>query len=234
MQTYKTEILEYNEISKIDGSWKLADYKNLLELMGLGSELDSMEENEIKEMCMISLTDFEPNEAAKYVLQYLIQDELTDGKLDQISNDMLDDRLWERFADLSFHRKLFDAYSLLREAFNGTFTNPTGVNFKVKITSSDKNFEPFEQTLKPSITRLLASGMGESSILNRLYSDQINSARFHEAENIIWEIKESNSLDNEKEYEIVSSFFWFENLKEVQSFEGKTQADETQEEEEEN
>lgn len=233
MQTYKTEILEYNEISKIDGSWKLADYKNLLELMGLGADIDSMEENEIKEMCMISLTDFEPNEAAKYVLQYLIQDRLADGKLDQISNDMLEDRLWEQFADLSFHRKLFDAYSLLREAFNGTFTNPTGVNFKVKITSDDKNFEPFEETLKPSITRLLASGMDDSSILNRLYSEQISSTHFLEAENIIWEIKETSSTDNEKVYEITSSFFWFENLKDIQGFEGKTQTDQTQNEEEE-
>lgn len=231
MQTFKTEILEYNKISKINNSWKLADYKNLLDLMGLGEELDSMEENEIKEMCMISLTDFQPNEAAKYVLQHLIKDELTDGKLDQISNDMLDDKLWEQFADLSFHRKLFDAYSILREAFNGTFANPTGVSFKVKITSDDNNFEVFEETLKPAMVRLLASGMEENSILNRLYSEQINSTLFTEAENIIWEIKETNSSENEKEYEIISSFFWFEDLEEVESFEGKTQADQKEEEE---
>lgn len=231
MQTFTTEILSYEKISKIDHSWNIDDYKSLLELMDLADGFDSMDESEIREMCLISLTDFEPEDAAKFVLKHLIKNKLTDGKLTQMSNDMLDERLWEQFADLSFHRKLFDAYSLLREAFNGKFAKPTAVRFKIKITSNSSNFKVFDDSLHPAIVRLLVSGMDKDSIINRIYSEEMDSNNFSEAENIIWEIKELSSTKKEREYEIISSFFWFEDLEEVEKFEGKTKADEEEKEE---
>jgi len=230
---FNVEIMQFQKINRLTNEWNTNDYIMLLESMGLGDDdLSTMSGTDLKEMCQMSLSDFEPEEAAKYVITYLMHDELTPGKIEQISNEMIDDRLWEQFADLSFHERFFKAYGLLREAFNGTFAKPTGIKMSIKISSKHKDdFEIFEISLKPAVTRLLAAGMEENAILNRLYDEKIASDNFFEAENILWQIKEVSKSDSEVIYDIVSSEFWLEDLEDVEFYEAKTHADHVEDEE---
>ena len=233
MIDFNIEILNFKKINEIENAWNTDDYIALMDNMGLGDdELKSISKTDLKEMCKMSLVDFEPAEAANYVVSYLIKDELTEGKIDQISHDMMEDRMWEQFADLSFHERFFNAYSLLREAFNGTFAQPTGVKLEIKITSTNKDdFEVFNTSLNAVLVRLLSVGMTENAVLNRLYDEKIASNSFPEAENILWQVKELSKSDNEISYEIISSEFWLGELKEVESYKASTHADVLEEDE---
>lgn len=235
MQTgFDVKITSFKNISRIEGAWTDEDYKALLEMMGLDDGLDDLAGAELAEMCYMSLSDFEPNESARFVLSYLFPDDFTEGKLDQLSHDMPEERLWEEFSDSQYHHKLFNAYGLLRRAFNGTFTEPTGVQFTVAITTSKpENFEVFADAPNAPMVRLLAGAMDERMILNRLYADQISGDQFTEADGILWKLELISITDMESQYAVTSSAFWFSGLEDIDSFEGKTHADAATDEDEE-
>lgn len=227
MQTgFDVKITAFKNISRIEGAWSDEDYKALLVMMGFEDGLDGLEGAELEEMCFMSLSDFEPNEAARFVLTYLFPDDFSEGKLDQLSHDMPEERLWEEFSDSQHHHKFFNAYSILQRAFNGTFTAPTGVQFVVQVTAKKpEEFSVFGEEPNAAMVRLLAGAMDDRTILHRLYSDQISGDTFAEADGILWQMERTSKTDLEAQYSITSSAFWFSSLEEVDSFEGKTHAD---------
>ena len=231
--TFKVEITAFKKISAIEQAWSGEAYKALLELMGLNEGLDGLPAAELEEMCLMSLSDFEPPEAARFVLTYLFADELTEGKIDQLSHEMPEDRLWEEFSDCHCHRAFFNAYGLLRRAFNGTFPEPTGVQCTVDITAEQAaDFEVFAETPQAPLIRLLAAGMEESAILNRLYDEHISGDSFPEAAGILWDVEQVSLVDLQAQYTLTSSAFWFGGLEEIHAFEGQTHADTVAEDEE--
>ncbi len=228
---FNVAILSFEKISQTEGAWSADDYKSLLALMEFEDDLESLSDSDLKEICMMSLNDFDAQTAAKYVLTHLLDDELPDGKIDQTAHDMVEDKLWEEFADPSFHKRFFDAYGLLREAFNGTFAAPTGVTFQATISAQQQDdFDLFKPTIEPALTRLLSAGIAENAILNRLYAEKINGDHFPEAVNILWQVKEISKSAKEATYEITSSELWFGDLEDVESFDAVTHADTIKEE----
>ena len=146
---------------------------------------------------------------------------------------MIENKLWEEHADSAYHWSLFNAYGLLREAYNGIFKEPTGVKFTVKITANkNDSFEIFDSSLHAVIVRLLANGLNEDAILNRLYEEQIKGDSFPNAKNILWILKELSITEKERQYEITSSDLWFGELEERGTFDAKAHADVAEEENE--
>lgn len=229
---FKVDIHAFQKISHIENAWSQNDYTSLLIMMEIEDGIESMSESDLKEMCMMSLNDFDADKAAKFVLTHVVDGELPDGKIDQISHDMVEGKLWEEFADPSFHKRFFDVYGLLREAFNGTFADPTGVKFQIKIHAQETDdFGVFEPTAEPALVRLLSAGIDENAILNRLYYEKIRGDHFPEAENILWQVDEIATSNKEAIYEIISSELWFGELQDVESFSASTHADRTREDE---
>ncbi len=223
---YRVDVISFKKISEIENTWNAEDYKALLSLMDMADGLDSMNPSELKEMCLMSLNDFEPHEAAKYVLTYLFKEEITEGKIEQLSHQMPENRMWEESSDYLFHKRLFDAYGLLREAFNGIFKQPTGVEFTVKITSQEKDtFNDFKESPHSVLVRLLSCGLDAGEILNRLYDKQIAGDKFEESKGILWDIEDVSDTDQEVKYKLISSEFWFGGLADVSQFEADTHAD---------
>jgi hypothetical protein len=221
------------KISEIENAWMADDYKALLSMMDISEdELGGMSTSELKEMCLMSLNDFDHHESAKFLLTHIFKDEITEGKIDQLSHQMVEAKLWEEHADPAYHTSLFNAYGLLREAYNGIFKEPTGVKFTIKIIANDKDsFEIFDQSLHAVIVRLLSNGLDESAILNRLYEEQISGGSFPDAKNLLWSLIEISIKEKERQYEITSSDLWFGELEEGLSFEAKAHADEEEKEE---
>ena len=230
---FKVEILKLGKISEIENAWMADDYKALLSMMDIAEdELGGMSQSELKEMCLMSLNDYDHHVSAKFLLTYIFKDEITEGKIDQLSHQMVEAKLWEEHADPAYHLRLFNAYGLLREAYNGIFKEPTGVKFTIKITANDKDsFEIFDPSLHAVIVRLLSSGLNETAILNRLYEEQMSGDSFPDAKNILWELKEIAIKEKERQYEITSADLWFGELEEGMSFEAKTHADEEEKDE---
>ncbi|HSM63047.1 MAG TPA: hypothetical protein VK833_03820, partial [Gillisia sp.] len=68
-------------------------------------------------------------------------------------------------------------------------------------------------------------------LINRLFTEQLNSETFEEAENILWQTKTEIESDNTALVTVISSKYFFQDLKYVETFEGETHNDEVLEEE---
>lgn len=224
---FNVEIVSFQKISEIENSWVADDYVALLSMMDMDEdELSGMSESELKEMCLMSLNDFKHHESAKFLLTHIFKDEITEGKIEQLSHQMVENKLWEEHSDSAYHWSLFNAYGLLRHAYNGIFKEPTGVKFTIKITANKKDsYEMFDSSLHAVIVRLLSKGLDKDAILNRLYEEQIKGDSFPDAKNILWKLKEISSTEKVRQYEITSSDLWFGELEEIGSFDAKSHAD---------
>lgn len=227
MSTYKVEISFFQNINELPNSWEKTDYLALLNLMDYDHP-EEIDDAELPDMCMMALTDYEPAEAAGTVLTYVIQERLTEGQIENLSHEILTEKLWEEYPELSLHPDLFRATQLLYKAYNGKFPRAEAVQFKMKIQG---DLSIFDENPKPAIVRLLAAGMSDHSLIHRLFSDQMEGTCFPEANDIIWQLNMISKTDQEIVYEIVSSTYWLEEIKYANEYEASSHADSPAEEE---
>lgn len=225
MSLYKVEILSFNTINELPDSWKKSDYLALLSTMDYANP-EEIKDAELKEMCLMSLTDFEPAEAAKIVLDYVINERLTDGQIENLSHEIITEKLWEEYPELSLHPDLYRATQLLYQAYNGKFPRTEGVQFQVKIAGSKPDdMLIFEENPEAPVVRLLAAGMSDHSLIHRLYADQVEGTSFEDAKNILWQLKTVSKDDTSVTYDIVSSSYWLDEIKYADSYEAESHAD---------
>lgn len=222
---FAVEVLSFATIQELPGSWTNDDYKALLIKMDYENP-DEIAQAELKEMCLMSVTDFEPSEAAKLVLEHLDQDLLTDGQIENLSHQMLTEKLWEENPKLDLHVSFFKATQLLYEAYNGKFPRAEAVQFQLKITTQNPDsLSIFDQNPQAPILRILAQGMSDRSLVNRLFEDQLQGASFPEAENIIWKLDVLEKDANAMVVDIVSSVYWLDDIKYANNYEATSHAD---------
>jgi hypothetical protein len=222
---FTVEPQKFTTISELPNAWNDQNYKELLEQMDF-DDISGIAANELKEMCMMSLTDNEPAEAAKIVLEYLFSERLTPGQIDNLSNEMLDEMMWEEYADLSLHEEFFNATQFLYEAFNGKFPHPEAVRFQVKVTANkEEDLEILKRHPEAPLIRLLVNGMPRNTLINRLFEDQLSGEEFKEAKDILWQLKMQPEGTNAILFDIISSEYWFRDFKYVEDFEADTHPD---------
>lgn len=228
---FTVQIETFNKINKIQNAWSNEDYLALMAIMDLDEGLDSMDSTELREMCMMSLNDLEPHEAANVVLTHLFTEE-SKGKIEQLSHDMADDRLWEEYSNCLYHEGFFSAYALLREAFNGIFAQPTGVEITFNVNAKQiEDMSIFDTSLYPSVVRLLASGQDEDALINRLFEEQIQGEKFPQAQGIVWRLEQLADNGLTRQFSFVGSYFWFEKFKNITDFDALSHADVSEEDE---
>ena len=74
---------------------------------------------------------------------------------------------------------------------------------------------------EPSLIRLLVAGMPKNTLLNRLFSDQLEGQAFHDAKDIIWQYSRESLSDTSITIEVISSVYWFHDLKFIVPFEAE-------------
>lgn len=228
---YTVQILNFETILSLPGYWNSVKYKELLEVMDYG-DISEIPEAELKEMCYMSIADYEPEEAAKLVLGYVFNDRLNSGQIDNLSNEMREEKMWEEYAEIGYHEDFFNTGQILYDAFNGKFPHPEAVKFEVEISGKDLDKILINNKVsEAALLRLLAKGMPENTLINRLFKDQIEGDSFEEANNIIWQINSDLTNENTALVTVISSKYFFQDLKYVDKFEASTHNDEIVEEE---
>ncbi|WP_027392456.1 hypothetical protein [Aquimarina latercula] len=218
---FEVELLKFEYLKELPNFWTFKNYRELLTLLEYGDTSDISAED-LKEMCLLSLTDNEPEEAARIVLEYVFKERLTSGQLDNLSHEIVDEKLWEEYSDLSMHEDFFNVTQLLYEAFNGKFPHPEAVKFQIKITTKDEeDLWVFKKNGESALIRLLTQGMPKNTLINRLYNYQIRSNEFNEARDIVWQYIQIETNNNSVTFEILSSAYWFKDLKYLTSFEAE-------------
>jgi len=224
--SFRVEPIKFSTIQDLPNAWSNQDYKSLLEKMDFDG-ITEIPENELKDMCLMSLTDNEPEDAAKIVLEYIFKERLNSGQVENLSNEMLDERLWEEYADLSLHEEFFNAAQLLYEAFNGKFPHPEAVRFQVRIRAkTPSELSIFNQNTETALIRILVKGMPDNTLINRLFDEQLEDGEFSEAKDIIWQLKKSEETKTSLVFDVISSEYWFKDFKYVEPFEAEIQQEE--------
>ncbi|MFD0837239.1 hypothetical protein ACFQ0I_15780 [Mariniflexile aquimaris] len=184
-------------VESLNDAWNATDYLQLLNAFGF-EDTANLKPEEIEEMLFMAISDFEPEEAATIVLKYKLSEFLNDNQIDQISNDMLIDKISEEYADISLHHQLFNINQLLHKAYNGKFP-------KAKATIVDFEIQPNENITKEIVLKAFNATLTRSNVIKRLFANAIaGNESFDEAESIIWDLKSTGA----NSYTLTTSEYW--------------------------
>jgi hypothetical protein len=199
---FQIKINSFKTLDEVSDYWSTADYIELLGLFGF-PDAESSEEDSLRELLMMAITDYEPNEAAAIVLEYKLSDDLNKGQIEQISNDMLLDKIAEEYPEINLHGTLFHINQLLYKAFNGKFPNTKASQFECTITPLGKD-EDIELTKEVTL-KLLSEGLSDSNLIKRLFGEKMTGTiPFPEAEDILWDLATTDGQN----FKILTSEYW--------------------------
>ena len=199
---YQITIKSVDNVNEIEGYWTIEDYVKLLGKFDF-PDASTVEKQNLPELLSMAISDFEPNEAAAIVLEYKLSEDLNEGQIQQISNDMLLDKVCEEYPEIGLHADLFHINQLLYKAYNGKFPN-------AKATIIGFSMMPLEgkndkELTRENVLKLLNNGLSESNLIKRLFDQAMNeNAVFPEAEDVIWDL---TTMDNAN-YILTTSEYW--------------------------
>src|SRR5690606_21953062 len=102
--TYHIIINSVKTVEELKDAWTNANYIELLDRFGFPDAKDSKPE-ELRELLFLAISDFEPHEAAAIFLDYKLSEHLNENQIDQISHEMLLDKISEEYSDISLHHE---------------------------------------------------------------------------------------------------------------------------------
>ncbi len=224
---FRVQVLEFTVLTELEGVHGAADYVTLLDRMEYG-DTTGMSVAELREMCLLSMQDLEPSEAAALLLEHDLGKELRQGQVTTIAHRMCDEKLWEEYPDLALHERLFNVASLLYAAFSRDVPEPDAVRVSLEIAA--ENGEAREILLRPTdesfVVRLVADGMPPGAVLRRLFADQLSGSSFPEASSLVWIVQSEVLTDRNVRLEVLSSGYWLDALRETSSYASTAYADE--------
>jgi len=225
--SFAVTVNAFSVLAEIDGSWTSADFKALLDVVEFGETAD-LTDSDAREMCLMSLQDLPPEEAASLLLRHRLGGRLKSGQIQNLASEMLDEKMWEEYADLALHEQMFAVGSLLYQAYPNIFPEPDAVEAKLTVTAINAAAktllsEPLSETC---LIRLLAGGMDERSTLHRLFADQLRSGDFPQADAIVWIVRQKGLSADAAAISVISSGYWLDSLRETKSYECSAWPDE--------
>ena len=223
---FRVRILEFSNLLEIEGAWTPADYSRLLDAMEFG-ELSEIPEGELRDMCLMSLQDLDPADAASLVLKHVVGNGLREGQIRNMATEMVEEKLWEEYVDPDFHERLFNVGSLLFAAFPRIFPKPDAVRLLLEIKpENDAARQRLFASLDESfLVRLLADGMDSHSVMHRMYDEQLTGKSFPDADQLVWTMRPEPLNDDGLKMEVISSGYWLDALAETRSYDSTAYSD---------
>ena len=223
---FEVQVVRFSLLNELEGVWADNDFVALLELMEF-DDTEGVDADELRDMCLMSLQDLGPRDAAALLLQYKLGDKLSKGEVSEMSSEMLDEKLWEEDSDMTLHEQLFNVGSLLFAAFPTRFPESDAVRVTLQITADNELAEEvLSQSLSESfLVRLLADGMDQDAVLHRLFDEQLAGRSFPEADSIVWVVHTEAINANAVKAEIVSSGYWLDSLRNTRSYQSSAYGD---------
>ena len=194
---YHIIITSVKTVNELKEAWTNEDYIVLLDKFGLEDAGESSTE-ELLELLAMAISDFEPEEAASIVLDYKLSEQLNENQIEQISHEMLQDKISEEYADIALHHQLFNINQLLYKAYNGTFPN-------AKATIVEFEISPNKEVTKENVLKAFNTNLASNNVIKRLYAKELaGKDKFDEAESIIWSL----TSNTQNSYTLTTSEYW--------------------------
>ncbi|MDH3388447.1 MAG: hypothetical protein OEN02_11125 [Gammaproteobacteria bacterium] len=222
MKLFDVSVLGLKKIYDMPGTWCEADYRNLLRELEV-DEVDDMSGGDLLDILLMALQDLEPEDAGELVLAYKLKTRVSKGSRQNIVQDLLEgQRAWEETADIYLHADIFAACVLLQQAFPKIFAQPDMLQLRLQLVAVGAPGKAIlgEEPEASFVARVLADGMSEKSILERLFDEQLVSNSFPEAEGIVWlaEFGERSADGKSALLTVYSSEHWLDSMEDVGDF----------------
>ncbi|MBF4465771.1 hypothetical protein [Flavobacterium sp. LC2016-12] len=198
---YQIIIKNIDTVNEVEGYWTDEDLVVLLQKFNYPDGATA-EKSSLPELLEMAISDYEPNEAAQIVLEYKLGDELSAGQIEQISNNMLIDKVCEEYPEIHMQGRLFHVNQLLFKAYNGKFPNAKAsvVHFSMTPINGE-----LQKLTAENILKLLNNGLSDRNLIKRLFENQMSqNIPFPEAESIVWELTTEDGVN----YNLVTSENW--------------------------
>ena len=195
--TYHIIINSVKTTEELKDAWTNKDYIALLEKFNF-PDASSSKPEELLDLLFMAISDFEPNEAAVILLDYKLSEHLNENQIEQISHEMLLDKISEEYSDIALHHQLFNINQLLHKAYNGTFPSAKATIVEFEIT-------PNKDVTKEVILKAFNVTLSNNNVIKRLFSNQLaGKEAFEEAEDIVWDL----TAKTESSYQLTTSEYW--------------------------
>jgi hypothetical protein len=201
---YQIAIKRIDTVNEVEGYWSDEDLIQLLDKFNYPDGATALKKN-LPELLEMAISDYEPNEAAAIVLDYKLGEELNEGQIEQISHNMLIDKVCEEYPEIHMQGRLFHVNQLLFKAYNGKFPNAKASIVHFSMTPAEGEVK---ELTAENILKLLNNGLSDRNLIKRLFDDQMTqNIPFTSAAAIIWELKTSDNVN----FSLVTSENWINN-----------------------
>lgn len=198
---YHVIISNVKTVDELPGSWSNQDLIELLDRFGFPDASNS-NPAELRELLSMAISDFEPAEAAAILLDYRLSDELNEGQIDQMSHDMLLDKISEEYPEIGLHHQLFNINQLLHKSYNGKFPSAKATIAEFVMSSEDPHAEVITKEI---VLKAFQHTLNGSNLIKRLFADHLEGkVKFEEADSIIWDLTEKGV----NQYQLITSEYW--------------------------
>ena len=219
---YQVVIKNIDTINEVEGYWSDEDFIELLEKFNYPDGAVA-EKSSLSELLEMAISDYEANEAAEIVLKYKLGNELNDGQIEQISHNMLIDKVCEEYPEIHMQGTLFHVNQLLFKAYNGKFPNAKASVVHFSMTPID---DEVQKLTAENILKLLNNGLSDRNLIKRLFESQMSqNIPFPEAEGIVWEL----TTEDDVNYSLVTSENWL-NKEDITEYEFEAVLEEIEDE----
>jgi hypothetical protein len=219
---YQIVINKIDTVNEVEGYWSDEDFVVLLQKFNYPDGATA-EKSSLPELLEMAISDYEPNEAAQIVLEYKLGDQLSAGQIEQISNNMLIDKVCEEYPEIHMQGTLFNVNQLLFKAYNGKFPNSKASVVHFSMTPTDGETQ---KLTAENILKLLNNGLSDRNLIKRLFENQMSqNIPFPEAESIIWEL----TTEDDVNYNLVTSENWI-NKEDITEYEFESVLEEIEDE----
>ena len=219
---YQIVINNIDTVNEVEGYWSDEDLVVLLQKFNYPDGATA-EKSSLPELLEMAISDYEPNEAAQIVLEYKLGDELSAGQIEQISNNMLIDKVCEEYPEIHMQGRLFHVNQLLFKAYNGKFPNAKASVVLFSMTPTDGETQ---KLTAENVLKLLNNGLSDRNLIKRLFENQISqNIPFPEAEGIVWELTTEDNVN----YNLVTSENWI-NKEDITEYEFESVLEEIEDE----
>lgn len=218
-QTYRVEVKNFKQVNELPSGWSADDYLNLLNRLDY-EDAEDIAVDELQDMAIMALSDLDPDEAARVVIDYRLGDSLSKGQKQNLVEELYEDKLWEEYSEIKLHKEIFNISWVLYRAFPKKFGRPDIAKVTLHL-SSDEAIEDSILHNPAFLCRLLNDGMDTHNIMYRLFDDKLKSGPFPEAEHIVWQTDVSEQSDNVFIVEVFTALQWVDELKNTKSYDSK-------------
>ena len=236
MKLFDVSVVGLKKIHDMPGTWDESDYRNLLRDLEV-DDVDDIAGNDLFEILLMALQDLGEEDAGERVLGYKLPARVSRGSRQNIVQDLLEgQRAWEETPDLFLHAGVFAASVLLYSAFPKAYPRPDMLRLDLHLralnaTARELLSEPPEAAF---VARVLADGLSEKSILERLFDEQLAGNDFPEAEGIVWRAGFDNIEPSaaSADLTVYSSRHWLQAMADVGDFPSSAHNDRPDDDEE--